>query len=182
MLTQGNRGSFCPTCFCLSAPGLLAASTLSFHPVCLTSLLCMYPCLSLKKITSEQLFQRGQILFGPSSPGSGRTSTRVNCLWPSLQIPSSPTHFYRLTLGITLHHHPLNLLQGARLWLFPVQTETCWVCEANHSPRCLDLPLLWRSLPGQEKSKQRIWVRVLPPGLVGSRNGREVSQNQGWTI
>lgn len=107
MLTQGNRGSFCPTCFCLKAPGLLDASTLSFHPVCLTSLLCMYPCLSLKKITSEQLFQRGQILFGPSSPGSRSTSNRVSCLWPSLQIPSSPTHFYRLTLALLFTTTPL---------------------------------------------------------------------------
>lgn len=102
VLTQGSRGS-CPAPFsCLGAPGLLATPTLKFHPVCLTSLLCLYPCLypclSQKEITLEQLFQRGQsghsrMSFHSGSPGSKSTSTRVSCLWPSLQIPTSRPFF-----------------------------------------------------------------------------------------
>lgn len=60
---------------------------------------------------------------------------RVCCLWPSLQIPHSPTHFYSLGLAGTFHHHPLQSLPGSQTWHFPVQTETCWVCDANHTPR-----------------------------------------------
>lgn len=38
---------------------------------------------------------------------------RVSRLWPSQQVPIHP--FNSLTLEATFHHHPLHLLQGARL-------------------------------------------------------------------
>ena len=94
MLTQGNRGSCCPPLFsCLGALGLLATSTLGFHPVCLTSLLCLYPCLSLKEIALEHLLQarqsvRARVSFGPGTSGS--KSTLLPKSQPSLAISASP--------------------------------------------------------------------------------------------
>lgn len=140
MLTQGNR-------LPLPSPFLPWCPRASGHPhtelsSCLTSLLGLYSCLSPKEKTLEQFFQRGESGHSRMSFSSGsiNISTKESAASGHLCKSLAPNPFLQLALVITFHHHPHTFFQGARLGCSHSRQKRVWVCGANLSSRCLDLP------------------------------------------